>query len=141
MRRLKQIRKLVMTVLVSTFLVQGWFVYTDKMGRQNPALSQGAQHGQQIWRTQNCQTCHQLFGLGGFLGPDLTHVTERFPRDAFGSTLQNSPSPMPVYNLGEADMKDLYTFLQRINQAGNERIQAKTKNNFNFAEIPWFTTQ
>lgn len=48
---------------------------------------------------------------------------------------------MPVYNLGEADMKDLYTFLQRINQAGNERIQAKTKNNFNFAEIPWFTTQ
>src|SRR5665213_3029864 len=111
MRSIKQIRKAVMAILVSVFLIQGWLVYTDKTGRQNPALSKKAQHGQEVWRKQNCQTCHQLFGLGGFLGPDLTHVTERFPVESFGAILKNSPAPMPNYTLSDADMRDLYLFL------------------------------
>ena len=135
----KQIRKLVMAILVSVFLVQGWFVYTDKTGRRHAALSSEARRGQDVWQQQNCQTCHRLFGLGGFLGPDLTHVTERLPPEDFAAVLKDSPAPMPHYPLSDADAKALYLYLSEMDRAGKTQVPAK--NNFNFSEIPWFSGQ
>ena len=141
MKNVRQVRKFVMAMLVSVFLIQGWFVYTDKTGRRSPALSKQSQHGHEIWQKQNCQTCHQLFGLGGFLGPDLTRVTGRFPPEAFSAVLRSSPPPMPDYTLSDADVNDLYSFLNQINKNASASPPQKTKNYFTFSEIPWFTTQ
>ena len=33
--------------------------------------------GRLVWQKYNCHTCHQLYGLGGYLGPDLTNVYSR----------------------------------------------------------------
>ena len=30
------------------------------------------QLGKKIYQEYNCQSCHQIFGLGGYLGPELT---------------------------------------------------------------------
>ena len=61
-------RKRSMIGLVLIFFVQTWFVYTDPAGRRTPALSREATLGQKVWHDHNCQSCHQLYGFGGFLG-------------------------------------------------------------------------
>ncbi|MCH7870146.1 MAG: c-type cytochrome, partial [Planctomycetes bacterium] len=38
-----------------------------------------AKSGLAIWRENNCQACHQIYGYGGFLGPDLTNLMDRRP--------------------------------------------------------------
>ncbi len=45
-----------------------------------PRLSAAQEQGKRIFQSQNCESCHQLDGTGGKVGPDLTHVGAR--RDA-----------------------------------------------------------
>ncbi|MBU6475424.1 MAG: c-type cytochrome, partial [Alphaproteobacteria bacterium] len=129
-------RKCVMTALAAVFLLQSWFVYTDKAGRRHHAPSAAAVQGQMIWRHHNCQTCHQLFGLGGFLGPDLTHVTERLSPAAFSAILQVAPFPMPPQRMSADEITDIYAFLQETDAESGVTIAASRKRTLVFSEIP-----
>lgn len=31
--------------------------------------------GKKVWQKYNCVSCHTLFGNGGYVGKDLTHIT------------------------------------------------------------------
>ena len=57
---------------VMSFFALGLVVYRDDPG--DPAaftqLSPQGRDGYRLWREQNCHTCHQLYGFGGYLGPD-----------------------------------------------------------------------
>ena len=35
-------------------------------------------NGKLIWQKYNCQSCHQIYSLGGYLGPDLTNVYSKY---------------------------------------------------------------
>ena len=37
-------------------------------------VSESVTSGWETWQNKNCQSCHQLYGLGGYMGPDLTNV-------------------------------------------------------------------
>ncbi|MBL7805988.1 MAG: cytochrome c [Saprospiraceae bacterium] len=79
-----------------------------------------AAEGRLVWQRYNCQSCHQLYGLGGYLGPDLTNVYsapgkgEAWIRavTASGNTL------MPKYNFTEQEMEDLLVFLRATDHSG-----------------------
>ena len=70
------------------FFIQTFFVYSDfKNPKETITLSADAAHGQSIWLRENCQSCHQIHGFGGFLGPDLTNISERIGREGFNQIL------------------------------------------------------
>ena len=64
----------IITVLVLFFSMYNFYIYTSK-DRETPIkLSPKALNGQRLWQKNNCWSCHQVYGLGGYLGPDLTNI-------------------------------------------------------------------
>jgi nitric oxide reductase subunit C len=106
-------------VLVAWYLLQGAIVYTD-WPRREPAwvLSPPAARGLALWRRENCQACHQLHGLGGFLGPDLTNVAARRTPDELAEVLLEGRRQMPAFALGSGERADLGAFLAEMDRTG-----------------------
>ena len=76
--------------------------------------------GEAVFRAQGCSACHKLNGVGGDIGPDLTHVGSTRPPDWIKQQLENPRShfpnsPMPSFaKLSPKDMKDLVDFLSSL---------------------------
>jgi quinol-cytochrome oxidoreductase complex cytochrome b subunit len=56
------------------------------------------QAGQQVANQAGCGACHKFGEAGNTLGPDLSTIGERLPRDAIARTLRNPTAPMPSYS-------------------------------------------
>lgn len=73
-----------------------------------------------VWQKYNCQSCHQLFGLGGYLGPDITNITSNpnKGKDYIKAMLSSGVKQMPVFKLSDDEIDDLYLFLSSVNETG-----------------------
>ncbi|MFA7687792.1 MAG: cytochrome c [Moheibacter sp.] len=95
-------------------------IYTDKMDYGNVKLSTKAVKGETIWLKNNCNACHQIYGLGGYLGPDLTNVysapgkSEEYLKVFMVSGIKS----MPKYNFSEEEKEFLLQFLKEVDQTG-----------------------
>ncbi|MDT8346748.1 MAG: cytochrome c [Flavobacteriaceae bacterium] len=78
--------------------------------------------GRLVWQQYNCHTCHQLYGLGGFLGPDLTNVSQR-GKTYLETFLKLGPGAMPSYQLSEEEINLLYDFLAATNASGSAKVK------------------
>lgn len=82
--------------------------------------------GRLVWQKYNCQACHQLYGLGGYLGPDLTNLTstpgksEKYIR----AMILSGTEQMPSFKLNETELNMLIRFLQEVDKTGDGRIGA-----------------
>lgn len=108
---------LIFVVLSVSFLIYSFQLYLF------PPHSSGkidllAQEGKMIWQQKNCTSCHQLFGLGGHLGPDLTNVTSRRDDAYIGAFLDNGIAQMPDFHLNKHEKEALIAFLKSVNLAG-----------------------
>jgi menaquinol-cytochrome c reductase cytochrome b/c subunit len=56
------------------------------------------EEGKQAVASSGCLACHKIGENGGDLGPHLTDVGERLPRQAIARTLVNPTAPMPSYS-------------------------------------------
>lgn len=110
-------RKVLLSLLVVVFALQTWLVYSDPTGRQQ-VLSQRALEGQAVWRENNCQSCHQLYGYGGFLGPDLTNSIDGLSPERMESILTAGAGQMPAFHLGPDAREALTVFLREIDATG-----------------------
>ncbi len=63
-----------LAILIIAFSYYNFTIYTSKSNYGKVHLSQKGIRGEDIWLKNNCNSCHQLYGLGGYLGPDLTNV-------------------------------------------------------------------
>lgn len=102
-------------LLFSRYIYFDETIYENKPANYDPHLQK---EGRIIWQDYNCHVCHQLYGLGGFLGPDLTNVAEKgyFYMDAF---LKNGAGSMPVFDLSEKESRQLFEFLKATNASGS----------------------
>src|SRR5690554_1410938 len=72
---MKQRKYVLFLLLLSAFfLAYNFNIYTGKEDYGDIRLSEKALQGQNLWLKNNCNSCHQIYGLGGYLGPDLTNV-------------------------------------------------------------------
>jgi quinol-cytochrome oxidoreductase complex cytochrome b subunit len=66
-------------------------------------IAQGAQTvrtfeaGRQVVAQSGCLACHKIAENGGTIGPNLTKIGGRLPRQAIDRTLINPTAPMPSY--------------------------------------------
>ncbi len=112
------LRKSFFIALVVVFFVQTWMVYTDSAGRMMPALSDMGAKGRELWHENNCQSCHQLYGFGGFLGPDLTNAAGHLAQSRIDSILTVGAAQMPAYQLDEGERGALMAFLAEVGSTG-----------------------
>lgn len=113
-------------LLLSTFSVYNYFLYTSKTDYGTFHLSEKAIQGENLWLKNNCNSCHQLYGLGGYLGPDLTNVYARQNEDYLKAMLNSGIKVMPRFNFNTSEKEALVLFLNEVDQTGYyPNIEAK----------------
>ena len=107
------------TVLFSLYAVYSFIVYT-KGTEKNFAYSktewQKINHGKDLFQQYNCTACHQLYGLGGYLGPELTTAYSDKLRGEFylKTFLKNGGSRMPNFHFKDQEIGDIIDFLKYV---------------------------
>lgn len=57
-------------------------------------MNEDAISGKRVWQKHNCVSCHTLFGNGGYVGRDLTHIVNQRGQEYVLDYL-NKPPVMP----------------------------------------------
>lgn len=119
-----RVRTGILVALIAAFLVYSITLYTRAI-----AVNEAVADGRLVWQKYNCQACHQLYGLGGYLGPDLTNICSAPGKgDVYISALiQSGTRQMPAFQLNEDEMKALLGFLRGVDQTGDGRMTAFNK--------------
>ena len=83
-------------------------------------MTEGAQKGKLLFQKYNCTACHQLYGLGGYMGPDLTNAMSRsgIGEMYVRALLQNGTERMPNFHLSEEEIKSLVAYLKYVDKTG-----------------------
>ncbi len=81
--------------------------------------------------SHNCVACHQTYGLGGYLGPDLTNVMERRPAVYVRAVLRDGIREMPAFQLSEQEIEQLIAFLRYLDTTGRFPAQGWP--------LPWYS--
>ncbi len=95
----------------------GW-VYTSATedSEKNPVLSEQAVRGKMLFQSKNCIACHQLYGLGGYLGPDLTTVISRKDPDYSRAIIMAGTLRMPNLKLNRDETDAVIEYLTYVDQ-------------------------
>ena len=110
-------KKLTGFMLVTAFLSYSVFIYTH-LPVENPVTTQKANDGKMVWQKYNCNACHQIYGLGGYLGPDLTNEYS-VRGDAFiRAFVSSGTNIMPKFNVSDKEMESLSEFLKQVDLSG-----------------------
>ena len=106
--------------IISVFSIYNFIIYTSKSEYKTIHLSKNAIKGENIWLKHNCNSCHQIYGLGGYLGPDITNVYSREGKgEKYIKTIVNSGiQSMPKFNFSEEEKEQLVQFFKEIDQTG-----------------------
>lgn len=111
-------KTLVFCLLCSCFVCYSFYLYgnLDDSPIQNTAK---ADHGKRIWQENNCIACHQIYQLGGYLGPDLTNTYSTKGPEYIKVFVKNGTAVMPKFNLDETALEALVTYLKEIDATGS----------------------
>ncbi|HEX9690608.1 MAG TPA: cytochrome c [Gemmatimonadales bacterium] len=110
-------------VLVVAYLIMAGVTYLDYPRHDpDPPLSELARDGLAVWRRNNCQACHQLYGFGGFLGPDLTNRVTAATRDEeLEWILVRGSKQMPAFDLPADERRAVLAFLRSVDRTGQSQ--------------------
>ncbi len=120
-------------MLCAAFMPYSVYVYTQgtTVSRIN-AMTEEARYGQQLFQEFNCIACHQLYGLGVYMGTDLTNViSSRGPAYA-RAFLVSGTQRMPNFDLNETELDAIVAYLEFVDTTGRYPARAY--------EIHWYGT-
>lgn len=121
--------------LCAAFAVYSLYVYTaGTESAQGRPLTPSVKAGLDLFQEKNCVACHQFYGLGGYLGPDLTNViSDPDKGGAYArSFLESGTERMPDYGFGQSEIDDLIRFLEFVDATGRYPPQQP--------ELRWYGT-
>ena len=66
-----------------------------------------------------------MYGLGGYLGPDLTNVYSRSGNNEYyiRAIVKSGVKQMPAFEISEEEMNALLQFLKNVDQSGTSNPQ------------------
>ena len=104
--------------LFTAFSVYSVIVYTEGTKGPVPGMNGKAAQGKMLFQKHNCTACHQIYGLGGFLGPELTTVMSDPEKGEFfaRAILKTGTRRMPDFRLNEEETDNLVEFLKYVDQ-------------------------
>jgi len=110
-------------VLLFSALCVSYFAYSGYIYKDipvNPNVDhQLADEGKKIWQENNCVACHQIYQLGGYLGPDLTNSYSLKGPEYIKAFLKNGTLVMPDFKLTSHEVDALTAYLKDIDASGS----------------------
>jgi nitric oxide reductase subunit C len=98
----KSAKSIYATLTINGLFKLLFFLYTE-LPIQTSEVNKDADAGKLIWQKYNCNACHQVYGLGGYLGPDLTNVYSTRGSKYIQAFLKTGTGAMPQFNLTETE--------------------------------------
>ena len=110
----------VITFLITLFGFYNYVIYNSNGYVAVEKLSPVAVKGQQLFQDKRCWSCHQIYGLGGYLGPDLTNVysAEGKGPNYIKAFLNSGVNSMPQFNFSEGEKDALVQYLKQVDETG-----------------------
>ncbi len=124
----KRQKLIILIVLLMAFLSNSFYLYTN-LPLKYSASKKDADSGKLIWQKYNCNACHQVYGLGGYLGPDLTNVYSLKGKDYIQAFIQTGTGAMPEFHLSKKETKAILAFLKDIDESGKADPKTFTLKN------------
>lgn len=84
-------------------------------------------NGKLLFQKHNCISCHQLYGLGGYLGTELTTAwSDPFRGEKYiKAFLQNGSIRMPNFHFKNTEINDILGYLRYVDSTA---VTYKKKN-------------
>jgi nitric oxide reductase subunit C len=106
-------------VLIISYACYSLVVYTKgTAGTFTPTAEtqQAVSLGKQLYQQYNCSACHQVYGLGGYLGPELTTAySDKNRGEAYmRAMLQVGGSRMPNFHFTTQQIDALIAYLKYV---------------------------
>lgn len=117
----------ILSILLIAFLSYSFYLYTTLPVKYNPKNTE-ADAGKLVWQKYNCNACHQVYGLGGYLGPDLTNVYSRRGAAFIQAFVKTGTNVMPVFHLSDKETNALLSFLKNMDASGKADPKTFTLN-------------
>lgn len=115
-------KRLVLFTLIGLYLLYSWFVYTNGTETQYEITS-SANQGKQLFQQKNCIACHQIYGLGGYMGPDLTNVMSRRGDAYCRALIQAGTDRMPGFQLEINELNNLIDYLSFVDSTADYSLK------------------
>ena len=119
-------------IIVSLLLVIGFLFYSlflySSLPVKDYSITKEAIQGKFLWQKYNCNACHQVYGLGGYLGPDLTNAYSLRGKEYIKAFLNYGTASMPNFKLNDQDINSLLAFLKNIDASGKADPKSFTIN-------------
>lgn len=113
-----QRKRIIYLSLIISFTFYSFSIYTWS-SRPNHRLNTSlAQQGKFVFQENNCIACHQLYGLGGYIGPDLTNTYSAKGKEYMKVVITYGMGNMPKLNLTELEINALVEFLKSVDSSG-----------------------
>jgi len=113
-------------LLFFLYLIFTIWVYSAGTENRNipERMNEDAYAGKLLYQEYNCSSCHQLFGLGGYLGPELTNVISSKGKgeDYVKAFLKIGSRQMPDFQLDSLQSHQLVSFLAHIDSSAKNKI-------------------
>lgn len=112
------------SILVLLYAGYSLLIYT-KGTQEDISLPRAEQElvtkGKALYQQYNCQSCHQLYGLGGYLGPDLTTAySDRNRGEMYmRGLLQAGGNRMPNFHFPKEEIDQLITYLKYVDSTAS----------------------
>jgi nitric oxide reductase subunit C len=122
----KPLKIFIVTLTVVLFSGYTLWIDTGNIGSEKSHLAKGiAAEGKLLFQKYNCQACHQIYGLGGYMGPDLTNVYSAPGKGPvyMATLLKNGTYRMPNFNLDKHAISALISYLATVDSTGNSPLR------------------
>lgn len=108
--------------LFVAYLVYSIVVYTKGTEKNNVVSTDELtqiKKGSLLFQQYNCSSCHQLYGLGGYLGPELTTAYSDPARGELfmKAFLKAGGQRMPNFYFKEEEINALISFLKHVDES------------------------
>lgn len=114
----------IISTLCVAFVVYSATVYTSGTAATlGDPMSDAARHGQQVFQDKNCIACHQFYGLGGYMGPDLTNVISTRGEAYSRAFIVAGTARMPNFELTDDEVSAVVAYLGFVDQTGTYPLE------------------
>lgn len=125
-------------ILSISFLIYSFSIYLKPLSIKEDVRfnKEKASEGRLVWQSYNCQSCHQLYSLGGYLGPDLTNVisSPNKGETIVRAMVKSGTKQMPAFNLSDHEMNSLVEFLKSVDASGIADLRGFNIDKFGMIE-------